>query len=83
MNFKKIIKISISVFIFNFLVLNGEIHANEKKMTSFITATGSTIGEARARAHNTAYMNGMKIIERKTYKNGDSWISIVKITPRH
>lgn len=57
--------------------------ANEKKQISFLTSVGSTIGEARVRAHNTAYMSGMKIIERKTVKSGDLWVTTVKITPRH
>jgi|694.fasta_scaffold32503_6 hypothetical protein len=72
----------LNTFFTLFIFLNTLI-GNDKKQISFLTSVGSTIGEARARAHNTAYMSGMKIIERKTVKSGDLWITTVKITPRH
>ena len=65
------------------LILTNTGFSNDKKPVSFLTATGNTIGDAHARAHNIAYMNGMKIIGRNTVKSGGMWVTTVTLVPKH
>lgn len=74
---KKLISILI-IYFYCFNIVN----AKEKDIL-FITTVGSTMGESKAIAINTAYMNGMKVISKSTTRSGNTWITIAKISPRY
>jgi hypothetical protein len=78
MKMKKIINIIVFLSLISSVGLS-----NDKKLFIFLTTTGKTINQAHTEAHNIAYMNGMKIIGRKTIKNGDSWVATVKMVSKY
>jgi hypothetical protein len=55
----------------------------ENKSVSFITITGPSLNFVKVEAHNTAYMNGMKIIGSRTLKQGNNWITVAKVIPKY
>jgi hypothetical protein len=70
---------TIIIYIITLLVASG----NDKKPFTFLTSVGSTINEAHVRANNIAFMNGMKVVGRKTVKSGDTWVTTVKVVSRN
>lgn len=74
---KKLICFIVIFFIFANISYSGE------KNVSFLTVVGPTYNNVKVQAHNTAYMNGMKIIGVRTTKVGDNWVRTVKITPKY
>ena len=61
----------------------GFVRAQDNKPIAFITGAGSTYREADVNAHNTAYMNGLKIVSKSVSKSGGIWIITVKTVPRY
>jgi hypothetical protein len=70
------------IILFTLLFLNNII-AQDKKPVVFISSAGSTYREADVISHNVAYMNGLKVVQKKITKSGDIWVAIVKTEPRH
>jgi len=54
-----------------------------EKNVSFLTVVGPTLNSVKVQAHNTAYINGMKIIGSRTTKAGNNWVRTVKITSKY
>lgn len=72
----------LNYIIFLFFCLTSFLHAGEKNI-SFLTVVGPSLRDVKIQAHNTAYINGMKIIGTRTVKTGDTWITTVKITDKY
>ena len=70
------------IILVSILMLNNSI-AQDKRQISFITSVGATYRDADVSSHNIAYMNGLKVVEKKITKSGDIWVAIVKTVPRH
>lgn len=72
----------LNYIVFLFFCLVSPLLAGEKNV-SFLTVVGPTLNSVKVQAHNTAYINGMKIIGARTTKVGDNWVRTVKITSKY